>query len=88
MTQAVIAEVSATSRIVRLEPPRAVSHLARRWLDDALPHAPTIELNRHAVINCALVPILHPNMAWIIDPRARRLTNFVDEIESKPFWVT
>ena len=85
MTQAVIAEVSATSRIVRLEPPRAVSYHARRRLDDALPHAPTIKLNRHSVrsINCALVPILHPNMAWIIDPPARRLTNFVDEIELK-----
>ena len=82
MTQAVINKVSARCRVVRLEPSRAVSHHVRRY---TLPHTPTIELNRHAVrsINCALVPILHPNMAWIIDPRARRLTNFVDEIELK-----
>ena len=80
MTQAVISEVSATSRIVRLEPPHAVSHHVRRY---TLPHAPAIELDRHAVRSkdCALVPILHPNVAWIINPRARWLTNFVDEIE-------
>jgi len=83
MTQAVITEVSAACRIVRPEPARAVGHHVRRWSDDALPYAPAIELDRHAVggISCALVPILRPKVARIIDPRARGLTNFVHEIE-------
>ncbi len=68
MTQAVIAKISATPRIIRLEPLHAVGDRVPRLLDDSLPYAPTIELNRHAVrsIGRALVPILDPDMAWPI----------------------
>ena len=83
MTQAVIAEVSAVFRIIRLVSPRAVGDHLGRWPEGALPYASTIELNRHAVgrVNRPLIPRLHPNVAWIIDPRARWQTNFVDAIE-------
>jgi hypothetical protein len=50
---------------------------------DPLPHGAVIELYRHAVggVDGTDVPILRPDVARIVDPSPRRLTDFVDEIQ-------
>src|SRR5713101_5281395 len=48
-----------------------------------LPHASAIELNCHSVrgIDGALIPILSPDVAWIVDPGSGWLPNFIDKID-------
>src|SRR6516164_1005681 len=56
----------------------------RHHEDDVFrPHSSVIELDRHSVcgIHRAFIPALHPDVARPVDPRPRRLADFIDEIE-------
>ena len=48
-----------------------------------MPYSPVVKLYREAIwgIHGPFIPILHPNVTWIIYPPSRRFTNFIDEIE-------
>ena len=54
-----------------------------RRRDEPMPNSTVIKLYREAVrgIHGSFIPVLRPNVARIIYPRSRRLTNFIDEIE-------
>jgi hypothetical protein len=54
----------------------------RGW-NEPLPNSAVVKLYRKAIwgIHGPFIPILRPNVARIIYPRSRRLTNFIDEIE-------
>ena len=86
MTRAIVAKVSASLRIVRLKSSRTIGDHVRRLFhlrDDALPYAPPIELNRRAVrgLDRALIPSVHPDMAWPVNPRSGRLAILIYQIQ-------